>query len=106
MFPGATSVKFADVTDGLANTLMVVEVANVNIPWTAPWDLDVRTMSVQINDPKRPSISSKHPGGANIVLGDARTLFLSDSITPGRLRELITIAGGEGNTAELVFPEH
>src|SRR5437660_600218 len=50
MFPGALSTKFADVTDGLPNTLLVVEVSNVNIPWTAPQDLDVRTMSFRIND--------------------------------------------------------
>jgi prepilin-type processing-associated H-X9-DG protein len=105
MFPGATSVKFADVTDGLSNTLMVVEVANVNIPWTAPWDLDVRTMSFQINDRKRPAISSKHPGGANVVFGDASTRFLRESISPGNLRALITISGGEQITADQVFPQ-
>jgi hypothetical protein len=104
MFPGATSVKFDDVTDGLSNTLMVVEVSNVNIPWTAPWDLDVRSMRFQLNDPKRPAISSEHPGGANVVLGDASTRFLYESITPGNLRALITINGGEGKTAEQVWP--
>jgi len=104
MFPGTGSIKFADITDGLSNTLMVVEVANVNNPWTAPWDLDVRTMSFQINDPKRPGISSKHPGGANIVLGDASTRFLRESISPDDLRALTTINGGEGNTAEQVLP--
>jgi hypothetical protein len=104
MFPGATSVKFEDVTDGLPNTLMVVEVSNVNIPWTAPWDLDVRSMRFQLNDPKRPAISSVHPGGANVVLGDASTRFLRESITPGNLRALITINGGEGKTADQVWP--
>ncbi len=47
MFPGTASVRFADVTDGLARTMMIAEVENVDIPWTAPVDLDVRTMSVQ-----------------------------------------------------------
>ncbi len=54
------------------------------------------SMSFQLNDPKRPAISSKHPGGANVVLGDASTRFLRESITPGNLRALITINGGEG----------
>jgi prepilin-type N-terminal cleavage/methylation domain-containing protein/prepilin-type processing-associated H-X9-DG protein len=100
MFPGAGSAKFADVTDGLPNTLMVVEVANVNIPWTAPQDLDVRTMSFRINDAKGPGISSQHPGGANVVFGDARTCFLLKSIAPEDLRALITISGGEAITAD------
>jgi hypothetical protein len=103
-FPGSASTRFADATDGLSNTLMVVEVANVNIPWTAPWDLDVRTMSFRINDPKRLGISSKHSGGANVVLGDASTRFLRESISPENLRALISIAGGEGISADHAFP--
>jgi hypothetical protein len=104
MFPGAGSVKFADITDGLSNTLMVVEVANLKVPWMAPLDLDIRTMSLRVNDPNHPGISSKHPGGANMVLGDARTCFMRDSITPENLRALITIAGSEGISADQALP--
>ena len=64
MFPEAGSVKLADVTDGLPETLMVVEVARLDIPWTAPIDLDIRTMSLKMNDPGRPGISSPHTVGA------------------------------------------
>jgi hypothetical protein len=104
VFPGAGSVKLADVTDGLSNTLMVVEVANWNVPWTAPLDLDIRTMSLRINDPKRPGISSKHPGGANAGCADGRTRWARESILPGNLRALFTIAGGEGITADQALP--
>ena len=52
VFPGATSTRLEDITDGTANTLFVVEVSNVDIPWTAPRDLDVRSMSFRVNDPK------------------------------------------------------
>jgi prepilin-type processing-associated H-X9-DG protein len=100
LFPRTGSVKFADVTDGLPDTLMVVEVANVNIPWTAPQDLDVRTMKFRVNDPVGPSISSKHPGGANVAFADGSYRFLREAITPGNLRALITIAGGEGISAD------
>jgi Protein of unknown function (DUF1559) len=96
MFPGAQSTKLADVTDGTSNTLMIVEISNVNIPWTAPVDLDVRTMSFQINDGKRAGISSKHPGGAIVGVGDGRARWASNSITPGNLRAVLTIAGSEG----------
>jgi Protein of unknown function (DUF1559) len=97
MFPGATSVKFTDVTDGVSQTVMVVETANISIPWSAPVDLDIRTMSLQINDPKNPAISSKHPGGANIVCGDGWSRFFYDTLAPTRLRSLITIDGGDGD---------
>ena len=100
IFPGSTTSKLADITDGTSNTLMVVEVDNVNIPWTAPRDLDVRTMSFRINDPIRPGISSKHPRGANVGVADGRTLWAPSSVTPGNLKALTTIAGGEGITAD------
>jgi hypothetical protein len=104
-FPGSASIKLEDVTDGAANTLMVVEVTNVEIPWTAPQDLDVRTMSFRINDPKRPGISSKHPGGANVSLADTGKRFLFESITPEALKALTTIAGGEGITVDQTLSE-
>ncbi len=80
MFPGAASVKFADVTDGRARTLMMVEVENQDIPWTAPVDLDVRTMSLKVNDPGVPSISSMHPDGAHICLFQRRQ-FLRENVS-------------------------
>jgi Protein of unknown function (DUF1559) len=105
MFPGARSTKLEDVTDGTSNTLAIVEVDNVNVPWTAPTDLDVRTMSFQVNDPKRPGISSKHPGGANVGVADGRTRWARDSMTPGNLRAALTIAGGEGITMDQALGE-
>ena len=103
IFPSGSSTKFKDIKDGRANTLMVVEVSNVNIPWTSPQDLDTRTMSFRINDPKCPGISSKHPGGANVVFADSSTRFLRDTVAPGDLLTLITIAGGETMTAEQIL---
>ena len=103
MFPGSKSAKFADVTDGLANTLMVVEVADVKIPWTAPVDLDIGTMSLRVNDPIRPGISSPHPGGANTAFGDGKYVFLREDIPEETLRALITVAGGEAVDADEVL---
>ncbi len=60
MFPGTSSVKFGEVIDGPNTTVMVAEVASDSVPWTAPVDLDLRTMSLRINDPGRSGISSKH----------------------------------------------
>ena len=100
MFPGAGSVSSADVTDGMPDTLMIVEVANVNIPWTAPIDLDIRTMSMKVNDPKGPGISSPHRGGAQRRLRRRVDSFLREGIPEESLRALITIAGGEGIKAD------
>jgi hypothetical protein len=95
MFPGAEPTDFGRISDGSSNTLMIVEVENVDIPWTAPVDLEVRTMSFKVNDPKRPTIASRHPGGANASCVDGTVRFLFESTTPETLRALITRAGGE-----------
>jgi hypothetical protein len=97
MFPGGASVKFADVTDGRSETLMVAETTTADIPWMAPADLDFRTMSLRINERDRPGLSSEHtfPGGAQVVCGDGHILFVSDIANARLLRYLITISGGE-----------
>jgi prepilin-type processing-associated H-X9-DG protein len=95
MFPGVNSVDLGQVSDGNPNTLMIVEVQNVDIPWTAPLDLDLRTMSFMVNDPQRPGISSRHPGGVNVAFVDGRVSYMREGVSPDALRALITIAGGE-----------
>jgi prepilin-type processing-associated H-X9-DG protein len=95
MFVQADSIRIDQVTDGTLFTLMVVETSNVEIPWTKPDDLDLRTMSLRINDPKSPSISSQHPKGANTLFADGCCRFLPESTSAERLKSLLTIAGGE-----------
>jgi hypothetical protein len=97
MFPGGVPVKLGDVTDGVSNTMMVVETANLAIPWTAPVDLDLRTMDFRINGPDRPSISSKHPGGAYVLYGDRRVYFAKTTANARVVRSAMTIAGADGN---------
>lgn len=94
-FPDGHTVALQDIKDGTASTIFAVEVENVDIFWTEPRDLDVRTMSFRVNDPKRAGISSPHPGGANVALADGGKRFMQEGITPGELRALFTIDGGE-----------
>jgi hypothetical protein len=97
MFPGTTPARFADDADGF--TIMVADVANVNIPWTSPTDLDIRTMSLQINDPKRPGMSSKHPRGANAFVHGSGSRFLNESMPAQYVRHM-TIANDGGMVIE------
>jgi hypothetical protein len=92
LFPGTAPAKFADDADGL--TMMVAEVENVNIPWTAPTDLDIRTMSFQINDPKRPGISSKHPRGANAIVHGSGCEFVQETMSAQYVRQKATANDG------------
>jgi hypothetical protein len=73
-----------------ANTILVTEIANSDIFWGEPRDLEFDKMSFQINDPNRPSISSHHPGGALTLFADASVHFLSNDTDPAVVRALCT----------------
>jgi hypothetical protein len=102
MFPSdGTSRRLADVADGPENTILLVEIVAAGIHWMEPRDLDWTTMSFQLNDPNRPSISSNHPfgrgsySGPHVLTVDDRVSALPETLTPETLRALLTIAGGE-----------
>src|SRR5476649_1784409 len=40
-FPGAKSGRFWDASDPLDQSIILAEIANQDIPWTAPVDLDI-----------------------------------------------------------------
>ncbi len=92
---GPTRVRSEDITDGLENTIMIVEIKDLDIHWAEPRDLKFDEMSFRINDPDRPSISSHHPGGAHVAFCDGRVRFLKNDTDPKIVRALLTIAGGE-----------
>ncbi|PQO42398.1 DUF1559 domain-containing protein [Blastopirellula marina] len=98
--PGAIGLpgqgrKLADITDDHSTTILIAETASRDIEWLQPKDLDVETMSFQINDPDSPSISSHHPGGALVVFCDGTVGFLSSDLPPEVVKAMITIDGGE-----------
>jgi hypothetical protein len=57
--------KRSKVAGGL---VLVAEIAESGIPWTKPEDIDIATMSFDINDYARPSIRSKDQFGPIIIL--------------------------------------
>src|SRR5262249_5147837 len=95
VFPGAGSTSIADIYDGTANTLMLGECSDIDIPWTEPRDLSLSQLSLRVNDPGRPGPSSWHPGGANVVFADGRCQFLKNTVRPRVLKALFTIRRGE-----------
>jgi prepilin-type processing-associated H-X9-DG protein len=94
MFTGKPAgVTIRDVTDGLANTLLVVEAAHA-VPWSKPEDLTL----VGVNDAAL-GTGSKHPGGFNASMADGSVHFIKSSPTNRNsyqlLRGLVTRDGGE-----------
>ncbi|HEV3122389.1 MAG TPA: DUF1559 domain-containing protein, partial [Isosphaeraceae bacterium] len=83
-------VKIAQITDGTANTLAVVE-SKVAVPWTKPDELAF--------DPAGQTplfgVGSAHPGGFNALFADGSVRFLKNVIDLKTLAGFITRAGGE-----------
>ncbi len=93
MFPSdGTSRLLSDVTDGLENTLFLVEVAGPAFHWMEPKELDWATMSFRLNDRTLPSISSHHPfagldhPGPHVLKVDGRVTGLPRNLPPDMLR--------------------
>ncbi|HUE74218.1 MAG TPA: DUF1559 domain-containing protein [Pirellulaceae bacterium] len=95
-FPEDKCVALSDITDDHGNTILVVEVANSGIHWMEPRDLHVTQMDPQVNPSRGQGISSKHRGGANVVMVDGTVEFLDAKLlTADQIEAMLTIAGGE-----------
>ena len=96
VFEDAKAIGFSRITDGTANTIMVVEVHGTGVSWAQPVDLDaskLRPAPVPNGGPD--AVGSCHPGGANVAFCDGSVRFISSTIDPKTFRALITRAGRE-----------
>ena len=86
---GVRGPKFADVTDGLSNTLMIVE-AEEAVPWYKP---DVFAYDGKLPLPK---LGAKDADSFLAAMGDGSVrAFKPSKLGEKTLRALITINGGE-----------
>ena len=91
IFPGATGTAFSSITDGMSNTLLVVE-ARRNVPWTKPEDIPFDpTKSAEVLK----SLGGNHPGGFLAATADGAVRFVSSTLDPDSFKALVTRAGGE-----------
>lgn len=98
-------VRLDEVTDGTDRSILLVEVANSDINWFEPRDLEWDQLSFKLNDPAVLSPGSRHvrPGGlfsgpvpyVNVLLVDGSVRKLPLDTPPETLKALLTIDGGE-----------
>lgn len=104
--PGTVSsddreIRSRDLTDGSANTAMVVEATGLNVVWTEPRDFDTARQPIGINlkgkEPKDSPgmMSSYHRAGGHMLMGDGSAWFINEKIDPRVLKKLTTIDGGD-----------
>jgi prepilin-type processing-associated H-X9-DG protein len=108
VFDGPNPARHSSITANPAKTIMLVEIVDSDIPWTAPRDLSIDNLNLQINADKH-GISSNHAGGMNVLFcggsnvhvggkgsrETGRVDFLSNSTTPAQLKAMLMIRAGE-----------
>jgi prepilin-type processing-associated H-X9-DG protein len=93
---GAEPLRLEEIGDGRDRTILPVEVSAPSIHWMEPRDLEFDRMSLAINGSNDSAgLSSRHPGGATILLVDGAVRFLKQTLATNGLRALLTVAGGE-----------
>ncbi|MBX3420827.1 MAG: DUF1559 domain-containing protein [Pirellulaceae bacterium] len=86
---GGESRSLNEVTDGISNTLAVIESSEVDaVPWMAPQDLPLQNY---LNSAGR----SHHSGGRQLLLGDGAVRFVANSVDENTLNALVTCNGDE-----------
>ena len=104
----AQCIRFEDVLDGTSNTIMGGETLPAHCGWNGAYASNFPVTGTTIplntmeNSPDRCSIwyracgfKSRHPGGANFVLGDGSVRFFAETIDYKLYNNLGTRAGGE-----------
>lgn len=108
------SIRFAYVTDGLSNTIMVGETLPAHCIFNGAYHMNfpMSATHIPLNNMETDEgqgglwfrtcgFKSLHPGGANFLMGDGSVHFLSESIDYRLFNGLGTRAGGEvGNVPE------
>ncbi|MGB0599970.1 MAG: DUF1559 domain-containing protein [Rubripirellula sp.] len=88
--PADGELRFRDVTDGLSNTIMVVESLGQGAePWTKPSDIQLDS------DQPLEALQDGTREGFNVLLADGAVLYLTNSIDPVTFKALLTRAGQE-----------
>ena len=88
--PDRRRIRFADVQDGLSNTIMLVEADDAHaVVWTKPDDLAI--------DPAKPLNGlAMRPAGAFLALaGDGALHFIRGTTEPTTIAAMFTRSGGE-----------
>jgi len=77
---------------GMSNTYLVAEMTTA-VPWFSPIDLPVELLNcgVVASSSGVRSVGSRHAGGANVLLADGSTIFVSNSKSPQDIELLKTM---------------
>ena len=89
-FPGSEPVSYDGITDGLPNTVLVVEASDsAAVFWTKPEDWNVE------GEPKSRALSGRHSQGTNFLMASSTVTTIRNPIEPALLKGIMTRNGKE-----------
>lgn len=91
-FEEGNPVLWDEITDDPSQTLLVLEVSDADIPWTAPIDVKFADHPTPGD---RNGYSSDHVGGLHVLFADGESRFLSENTDPETFRRLMLRNDGE-----------
>lgn len=94
---GQGKITLDQITDGMSNTLCIIETASSGIDWTEPRDLDAAQLDFlihEVNNAAPNQINAVFPNGANAGFYDGSVQFLPTDTPPETLKHLINPADG------------
>jgi hypothetical protein len=100
MFDGGKSARIQQATDGLSNTIIVVESKGSGVKWAEPRDLDLNQV-MGVNSGLPGQINGGATKGAQALFGDGSVQFVPASTPPATLKSL----GDPRDGAAVVLPK-
>ena len=94
-FEGDHETKLVEVSDGMSNTLLLVEVRNPATHWMEPVDITLEAALVRFSDAPKAEASFDQVNEINVTLMDASTHTIECPVSAENLKALATIDGGE-----------
>ncbi len=89
--PDSSGVSPRQITDGTSNTILIVEVHGLKIPWTEPRDITLDELLQRVRSGARIG----HVTGFNVGMADGSVHFLSTTFDAETLRRLAIINDGQ-----------
>ena len=95
-----TVVSARDFTDGMSNTILLVETKEAGIHIFEPRDLSLDQMTLTINSPVGHGLSSDlrlntESLGVHVLMADGTVRWLPNDVPPEVIHAMLTINGGE-----------
>lgn len=95
IFDGSKKTRADEITDGLSETVLLVEVGSSEFHWMEPVDMKVDELDLAIGGSTSMIVSSNHSDGGFVALADGSVKFVPDTMDAAEFHSRLTIAGGE-----------